>query len=189
MRRVIAGLLAIFFLLATGCSDKKSVPSGILPPEKMENVLWDIIQADQYTADLAKDSSAHIADLKTERLRLYDQVFRLHDVSRDKFRKSYQYYTDHPELSQDLFDSLLVRGNRLRSEQYSHPITRPVISTPAPASRDTLHKLPQHFPLGSPFNHPGGATPNHPGLTPKHPAPIPPGKRPSFLPPADPKAV
>ena len=166
MRRVIAGLLAIFFLLATGCSDKKSVPSGILSREKMENVLWDMIQADQYTADLAKDSSAHIADLKTERLRLYDQVFRLHDVSRDKFRKSYQYYTDHPELSQDLFDSLLVRGNRLRSDQYAHPITRPLIGTPTPVLRDTLHKL-----------------------TPKHPATTPAGKRPSSLPPADPKAV
>jgi hypothetical protein len=188
MRRVIAGLLAIFLLVATGCSDKKSVPSGILPREKMENVLWDMIQADQYTADLAKDSSAHIADLKTERLRLYDQVFRLHDVSRDKFRKSYQYYTDHPELSQELFDSLLVRGNQLRSEQYAHPITKPLTGTPASGLRDTLHKPPPHFPLGSPFNH-SGATPNHPGAPPNHPATTPPGKRPPSIPAANRKAV
>jgi len=173
MRRVIAGLLAIFFLVATGCSDKKSVPSGILPREKMENVLWDMIQADQYTADLAKDSSAHIADLKTERLRLYDQVFRLHDVTRDKFQKSYQYYTDHPELSQDLFDSLLVRGNRLRSEQYSHPISKPLNPTPTPALRDTLHKLPPHFPLNPPF---------------RHPSPTAPVRRPLSIPPANRKA-
>jgi hypothetical protein len=130
MRRVIAGLLVLFLLVATGCSDKKSVPSGILPPEKMEKVLWDMIQADQYSVDLAKDSAAHIADLKTERLRLYDQVFRLHDVTREKFRESYQYYTDHPELSQDLFDSLLVRGNRLRSEQYAHPAINHPLATP-----------------------------------------------------------
>jgi Domain of unknown function (DUF4296) len=154
MRKAIAGLLAFFCMIAAGCSDKKSVPSGILPRDKMENVLWDMIQADQYAAVLTKDSAAHIADLKTERLRLYDQVFRMHDVSRDKFRKSYQYYSDHPELSQDLFDSLLVRGNKLRSEEYAHPAARPSVNPPA-------------SPLPTPFNRPL----------------IPPAKRPSTIPP------
>jgi len=172
MSRMIAGLLAAFCLIVAGCSDKNSVPSGILPRQKMENVLWDIIQADQYSTYLAKDSAAHIADLKTERLRLYDQVFRLHDVSREKFQKSYQYYSDHPELSQDLFDSLLVQGNRVRSEEYAHPSARPVVTPPPP--RDTLHKGLNRFPLTAPFNRP--------------PA-IPPAKRPSSSPPANRKAV
>src|ERR1700722_19525482 len=180
MRKVIAGFLAIFFLMATGCSDKKSVPSGILPREKMENVLWDMIQADQYSAVLAKDSSAHIADLKTERLRLYDQVFRLHDVSREKFQKSYQYYSDHPELSQDLFDSLLVRGNRVRSEEYAHPSARPVVTPPAP--RDTLHKGLNRFPLTAPFNRPPTIPPaKRPSGTSSgiHPSPTQPANHPS----------
>src|SRR3984885_4930672 len=146
MRKAIAGLLVIFCVIAAGCSDKNSVPSGILPREKMENVLWDMIQADQYAAVLAKDSAAHIADLKAERLRLYDQVFRLHDVSRDKFRKSYQYYSDHPELSQDLFDSLLVRGNKLRTEEYAHPAARPsdrpsVRPSDKPSDKPPIHPL------------------------------------------------
>ncbi len=151
MRKAIAGLLVIFCVIAAGCSDKKGVPSDILPREKMENVLWDMIQADQYAAVLAKDSAAHIADLKAERLRLYDQVFRLHDVSRDKFRRSYQYYSDHPELSQELFDSLLVRGNKLRSEEYAHPPARPSVkpptTPPAPPFNRPLTIPPAHRPL------------------------------------------
>jgi hypothetical protein len=167
MRRLIAGTLALFCIIAVGCSDKKSVPSGILPREKMEVVLWDMIQADQYANVLAKDSAAHIADLKMERLRLYDQVFRLHDVSRDKFQKSYSYYTDHPELSQDLFDSLLVRGNKLRSDEYAHPSARPVVKPPTPPLRDSLHKGPPHFPMTPPFNPRPGFTPgNRPNTAP-----------------------
>jgi hypothetical protein len=170
MRRSIAGFLAFFCLIAVGCSDKKSVPSGVLPREKMESVLWDMIQADQYATVLAKDSAAHIDDQKTERLRLYDQVFRLHDVSRDKFQKSYQYYTDHPDLSQDLFDSLLVRGNKLRSDEYAHPPARPIVKPPTAPLKDSLHKGPPHFPMTSPFN-------RRPIITPGNRPNTPPAKR------------
>jgi hypothetical protein len=166
MRKAIAGLLAIFCVIAAGCSDKDSVPSGILPREKMENVLWDMIQADQYAGILAKDSNAHIADPKAERLRLYDQVFRLHDVSREKFRKSYQYYSDHPELSQDLFDSLLVRGNKLRSEEYAHPAARPSVKpptspVPTPFNRPSILPPANRPPTIQPANRPRTQPPTH----------------------------
>jgi hypothetical protein len=187
MRKAIAGLFAFFCVIAAACSDKNSVPSGILPREKMENVLWDMIQADQYAAVLAKDSTAHIADLKVERLRLYDQVFRLHDVSREKFRESYQYYSDHPELSQDLFDSLLVRGNKLRSEEYAHPSARPSVKPPT-------------SPLPTPFNRPSTIPPanrrqmiqpaNRPNTQPAtHPSTNSPKSHPPSIPAPTPKVV
>src|ERR1700759_226624 len=111
MRGRVAILFLIFGSLITACGDKYSVPSGILDREKMEAVMWDMIQADQY-ADYLKKDSAHL-DLKAEHLRLYEQVFRLHDVSREKFQKSYNWYLAHPEMNQVLFDSLQTRGNRL----------------------------------------------------------------------------
>ena len=45
---IFAGLLGILLFTAAGCSDKNNIPSGILSREKMEGVLWDMIQADQY---------------------------------------------------------------------------------------------------------------------------------------------
>jgi len=130
MNKKIAGLVAAVCLILTACGDKNSVPSGILPREKMEQVMWDMVMADQYASYLAKDS-AHL-DPKTERLRLYEQVFRMHDISRDKFQKSYAYYMDHPELNQVLFDSLVDYGSRVRSDVYSHPAVKP-LAIPAPA--------------------------------------------------------
>ena len=118
MNRRGIGALLVVVGLAAGCRGKNHVPSGVLPREKMESVLWDMIQADQYSSFLTKDS-AHV-DLKLERLRLYEQVFLLHGVSRDQFRKSYDYYMAHPDLTEALFDSLQTRGTRLRSEEYSH---------------------------------------------------------------------
>jgi hypothetical protein len=102
------------------CSDKNSVPRGILPKDKMEQVMWDMAQADQYAAlYLAKDSAR--IDQKAETMRLYAEVFRLHQITPEEFRKSYHYYLDHPELNQLLFDSVIARGVRARSEIYDRP--------------------------------------------------------------------
>jgi Domain of unknown function (DUF4296) len=176
-RGVIAGCLAIL-LAGVGCADKQSVPSGILPLNKMQSVMWDMVQADQYAAlavakdsvangaaakgptakdstaksstrkdSTTKDSAGHITriNVKAETLKLYEEVFRLHDVSREEFSKSYQYYLAHPELNQMLFDSLISLGNRLRTESYSRPNYNRTPAVIAP-----------HVPAGVPSPLPGG---------------------------------
>jgi hypothetical protein len=133
MSRIRVGWIVIFLLAAgTGCADKNSVPSGILAREDMQNVLWDMIQADQYSTYLAKDSTH--TDLKLENMRLYEQVFLLHHITREKFSKSYKYYLAHPELTQTLLDSLQAMGNRLRAENYNRPVYKPASPPPPPAS-------------------------------------------------------
>src|ERR1700734_382068 len=118
--RTMLLILLLSWAMGIGCSDKGHVPGGILSKDKMEQVMWDMAQADQYAAlYLAKDS-AHI-DRKAETMRLYAEVFRLHKVTADEFRKSYRYYLDHPELNQLLFDSVIARGVRARTELYDRP--------------------------------------------------------------------
>jgi len=173
MSRAWIGWLAIVLVvLGTSCSDRNSVPSGILSREDMQNVLWDMIQADQFSTYLVKDSAR--VNLKMENLRLYDQVFQMHHISREAFSKSYQYYMARPDLTQTLFDSLQAMGNRLRSETYSHPVIRNPTpappATPPPATSkpaaDSAHKkpfgvpsTPVHPPLHHPLSSPKPKTP------------------------------
>jgi hypothetical protein len=152
-----------------------------LPLRKMQTVMWDMIQADQYAAlSVAKDSSAHI-NTKAETLKLYEEVFRLHEVSREEFRKSYQYYLDHPELNQQLFDSLISQGTRLRTESYSRPV-----SNRAPPI------IPPHLP-GTTLPTPRGAlSPVRapmPGVMPLHSTTTTPPGRPRIFPPRQPITV
>ena len=169
-RRMVAGGLAVVLLTGTGCADKQSVPSGILPFNKMQTVMWDMIQADQYAVlavakdSAAKDSAAHI-NAKAETLKLYEEVFRLHDVSREEFHKSYRYYLNHPELNQRLFDSLISQGSQLRTESYS----RPSSYHPAPIIP------PPHLPAGTRLPAPGVTAPHSAMTTPPgHPKTFPP---------------
>lgn len=159
MRKGITGLLAFCCLSMAACSDKNSVPFGILPVDKMAPIVWDMVEADQYMALLLKDS-AHM-DLKMERLRLYEQVFRSHDISREKFEKSYNYYKEHPEINRILYDSLTAEGTRYNNEIYAHPAARPVVTPGAPLpTTPTPGTLPVRPPAGNPMLHP----PVRPGI-------------------------
>lgn len=98
-------LITIILLFLFSCSDEHSVPKGILPPPKMQVIMWDMIRAGEYQNNFLfiRDSAAN----KLERsLALYDTVYRIHNITKDEFEKSYDYYRSHSELMKELVDSL-----------------------------------------------------------------------------------
>jgi len=162
--RIIAGLICI--VLMVGCSEKDNVPSGVLGKEEMGSIIWDMMQADQYAANYIIKDSAKV-NVKMETLKLYEEVFRLHKVTRDEFRKSFQFYQDHPDITRTMFDSLIARGNRMRSESYTHsPAPTPVVPAVRPAVTGPMGHPPVVIP-----GKPGGTLPNRPpGTDPNKPA-------------------
>ncbi|MBN9381617.1 MAG: DUF4296 domain-containing protein [Chitinophagaceae bacterium] len=133
--RIVAGLLCI--LLIAGCSEKDKIPSGVIDKEEMEKILWDMMLADQYAANyIIKDSSK--VNVKMETLKLYEEVFRLHKITRDEFRKSFQFYQGRPDITRVMFDSLVARGNRARMENYTRPPQPPPVVPQVKAADSTL---------------------------------------------------
>jgi len=126
------------------------------------------MQADQYAAGyLVKDSAK--VNVKMETLKLYEEVFRLHKVTREEFRKSFQFYQDHPDITRTLFDSLIARGNRMRSESYTHS-SAPTPTPTVPAVRPAVTGPMGHPPAMTPGK-PTGTLPNRPpGIAPNKPA-------------------
>ena len=121
MRTTGIFVLALFLLGA--CTDRGGTPGNIIPKDSMASVLWDIIQADQFSAYyLTKDSAK---DIKKETMKLYGAVFDLHHVSRDEFQKSLEFYYSRPDLNREIFDSLAARGNRKRGEMYKSSPKKP----------------------------------------------------------------
>jgi hypothetical protein len=108
------GFVLLFFFV--GCTNQYKIPSDIMPKEKMEKVLWDMILADRYSnIILIKDSTKNI---KEETFKMYDQVFTLHKVTRKEFVKSFKYYLSRPDIAQRMMDSLATHANRRREEMY-----------------------------------------------------------------------
>lgn len=102
-------LIFLFFLFLSSCADEK-VPEGILPPEKMGNVLWDVFRADELVIyEQSLDSGLN----KTARtVELYGQIFSLHQIKEADFKKSFAYYQDHPKILKRLLDTVQKRAIR-----------------------------------------------------------------------------
>ena len=116
MSRCFFLLLIIVFVVACG---KNSKPDNILPKVKMERVIWDMVQADEFVQTFVlKDSNK--VNVNAERYKLYEQVFQLHNTNKDQFKKSYEYYASRPAESKALFDSLSAKASRRMQDVYKN---------------------------------------------------------------------
>jgi len=107
----------VLLICAVGCAGNKDDAKDVLPQQKMEEVVWDIVQADEFMQNyVVKDSNK--INIDSARYNLYEEVFRLHKISRDQFKKSYDYYASHPREAKLMFDSLSVRANKRIQEAY-----------------------------------------------------------------------
>ncbi len=92
MMRIV--FLLSFFLLS--CADGTKVPAEILPPTKMEAVLYDVISADELADFSGLMDSTYL--IFSKRASLYDSVFSFHSTNKENFKKSLQFYQGRPDL-------------------------------------------------------------------------------------------
>ncbi|MBK6937708.1 MAG: DUF4296 domain-containing protein [Chitinophagaceae bacterium] len=103
MRRLIILVLRVLVLFA--CNRINKIPSGILPPDVMEAVLWDMMRADILVTNymMVKDPLL-VRDSAVKKL--YHSVYSIHNITEEKFNKSFLYYKRNPELLKQVMDSI-----------------------------------------------------------------------------------
>lgn len=106
MRRMVTALLLLSVL---SCGKPDKVPDGVLPPAKMQEVLWDMIQADEFLRNYVIHRDT-LDDDTLSSMKVYDRVFQLHGTSRPEFDSSYNYYRRHTLLLKEILDTLSKRG-------------------------------------------------------------------------------
>jgi len=82
--------LVILGLFTVLLSCKPTVPKDIFPPEKMQVVLWDVLQADEIAEYYSTtDSSFKQFEKHAD---YYYKVFALHKISKEDFKRSISFY-------------------------------------------------------------------------------------------------
>ena len=133
MKTVI--LLMLVFTLGS-CSRSGKIPPEILSKEKMQTVLWQLMQADEYVnQQVARDSTQK---KRLDKIKIYQQVFALNQTSEEEFRKSYRFYMGHPDISKVLFDSISERAARERVGLYQTKTDTALKKTISPRIADSL---------------------------------------------------
>ena len=121
MTRIFLVLVMMGFAMACGKNDK---PKNLIPEVKMERVIWDMVQADEFITNFVLKDSAKV-NVNAERYKLYEQVLSLHNITKQQFKNSYDYYASRPGESKVLFDSLSARANRRMQESYKPTPLKP----------------------------------------------------------------
>ena len=117
-------IVAIFLVFIFAACSSSPVPRGIVEPVKMQKVVNDLIQVDEYINNfLLKDTTL---DIKKKRSVLYEQVFLLHNTTRKDFFTSFNYYKQHPDLQKVLFDSLYNNLNKGKDDTTPPKVIKPI---------------------------------------------------------------
>jgi hypothetical protein len=106
MCRLVPVIFFISFFIS--CSNKNKVPDEVLPASEMEKVMWDMFRADEFVTSFVWKNDSGINRLDTS-LRLYEEIFRIHDITKEKFEKSLSFYRTHPDLLKSIVDSLSLQ--------------------------------------------------------------------------------
>ena len=128
MTKWLIGLMASVFLFS--CRNTDNMPKGVMPAEKMQAVLWEVIRAESFTNQFVKAGSTTKA--WTENARLQKQIFTIHQTTREDFCRSFDYYKKHSGLLKVIMDSMISKAGRERTYSVNH---MPVFSIPANGSK------------------------------------------------------
>src|ERR1043165_5925018 len=104
-------LLAFVFIIS--CNDNSYIPSDVIKPPQMRDILWDMMRGDVLAQEIVKGDSSR--NIKNESFAITQKIFFIHQINRDKFEKSIDFYTQHSELLKTIFDSISAVKTRNRS--------------------------------------------------------------------------
>lgn len=108
------------------------IPGDVMKKEKMQLVMWDVMQADDFVREYMVNRDSTLDDTG-EYLNMYERVFRMHGTNREEFARSFKYYREHPALMKEIMDSIYNQFQRQPPLVYMPP------STPQPGV-DTANK-------------------------------------------------
>ena len=104
----------ISFTLLISCRSKPAGEGKILSSDKMQAVMWDFIQADVFTEFYLKKDSSKNASLQNAALQ--KKIFALHQVSKEDFYTSFDYYSNRSSDMRILLDSISAKAERQRNK-------------------------------------------------------------------------
>jgi len=105
-------ILAFLLLLLSCSSEEKNVlPENVLAPEKFTSVMIDVQIAEGMRAQgveiLTPDKGVNGA---------YDKIFKKHQITEQTFELSYNYYLEHPDKMEMIYEQVLDSLSKLDAE-------------------------------------------------------------------------
>jgi len=103
-------LVAVLALAACSSKYRASEPLAI---NDMKTIMWDMETADVWFNQIPLTDSVHRT--RQMNIQLYEQVLASHNITKQQFYNSYQYYQAKPDQMKILIDSVVAYGERVKA--------------------------------------------------------------------------
>lgn len=120
--KFIFSFLAILLVVAS-CKDGSA--SNTIPLNTMKVIVWDMACADELFNERQARDSVYLK-MPQERFKLYEQIFAVHKISKEKFYNNYRYYQMHTDEFKTLMDSVQAYGLRERYKPSKTILNTPI---------------------------------------------------------------
>lgn len=107
--------LLFFSGLLAGCSSRNDFPEEIIQPPAMKFIVWDMMLGSELSLNQISSDSTNINQKTTA---IFQEVFSIHNITKEQFYQSFRYYQTHPPQNKILFDSLADYASRIRDNRY-----------------------------------------------------------------------
>lgn len=132
-------LFPAFLFLLNSC-ESRDQPRGILPAEKMEAVIYDMMRADQFLGDFVLNSDSTLSR-EQESMNYYREILALHKIDQETFRESFYYYRARPGLLREIMDSIQKRDPLLRDPGIVPSPGDSINTSPPPLTSPGSHQM------------------------------------------------
>ncbi|MDF1672539.1 MAG: DUF4296 domain-containing protein [Vicingaceae bacterium] len=103
MNKITLILFLIIFLLAS-CGDDKELPKGVLPEDKMVDLM---VELEIVQATLKYDAASE--GLNPNYTKEYNKVFESYNINKKGFNISLDYYCSEPLKVKNIYDKVIVK--------------------------------------------------------------------------------
>ncbi len=105
MKRLV---LVLFILVLGSCSKERSVPEGILPKDRLVEVIVDLQRAEALV-NSKQDTNRAIRDLRAKTYS--EQVFEKYGISKEVYIESIEFYSLETKELEELIKSVAIKLN------------------------------------------------------------------------------
>ncbi|MFN3666789.1 MAG: DUF4296 domain-containing protein [Sediminibacterium sp.] len=114
MRVTVVLCISFLLFMQMGCNNGPS--KAVIPIDSMKLIMWDMMKADEwFSRKVIKDTNAN---RNKEDVKLYEMVFKVYGITKERYYSSYRYYEGRPVSFKRLIDSLEAYANRERIKRY-----------------------------------------------------------------------
>ncbi len=99
-------------LVWASCQSEEEVPQEMIQPEQMKEVLIDLHLAEAWKERRKMAEDTALIFIKSQ----YEEIFKMHDITRPDFEQSLDYYERHPDFMDEIYQEVINEMSRREGE-------------------------------------------------------------------------